>query len=92
MHINAATLANLLHDYGIGEVRRDYSGRGMLGQTCVGVVTDAPTEVGVRLVGAALDDFIEEPDLIVAEVARVMHGARTDDMGKSTVVYWPELL
>lgn len=51
----------------------DYSGRGMFGKRCVGIVTAEPSRI------------IEEA------AARGIRGARTDSMGRSTIVYWPDI-
>ncbi len=51
-------------------IRTDYSGRGMFGSTCWGIVCDDPNEV-------------------IAEVG--VPGAKTDSMGTSTIVYWPNI-
>jgi len=53
------------------EVRRDYSGRGMFGKTCVGIVCRRPIMA------------IE----FVAELG--VRGAKIDDMGLDSIVYWP---
>lgn len=51
-------------------LRTDYSGRGMFGKTCWGIVCDDPidtiTEVGIK-------------------------GYKTDNMGYSVIVYWPNI-
>ena len=57
-----------------GSIREDYSGRGMYGKTCYGIVVDGSgTEV------------------IEAAAALGVRGARTDNMGKGTIVYWPHV-
>ena len=56
-----------------GEVRTNYSGRGMFGATCYGIVC------------ANTLYCIEEA------ASRGIKGARTDNMGKQYIVYWPHI-
>jgi hypothetical protein len=64
-----------------GDVRTDYSGRGMYGKTCVGIVVD---DVDLLELGAAIAETIEDEELRKALIS----GSRTDSMGYSTIVYW----
>jgi len=57
------------------EVREDYSGRGMYGATCVGIITDAP----LVLVGWAAG-YVGITDVAYLPMC-------TDNMGLSTIVY-----
>jgi len=52
----------------------DYSGRGMFGRTCIGVV---------------VDDVYEFQDRCFMRNIKIK--PKTDDMGKSTIVYFPTL-
>jgi hypothetical protein len=62
------------------EVREDYSGRAMYGETCIAIVCDLPTfAVFCACLGSAADDW----DWV--------SNARSDGMGLSTVYYWPEV-
>lgn len=56
-----------------GDVRYNYSGRGMYGKTCVGIVCEDATKC------------IEEA------AVRGFRGAKTDSMGRDTIVYWPKI-
>ena len=58
-----------------------YSGRGMYGKECIGIVTDEP-------VRAVLSGLIREC-ANVDEAADIVVGHRTDNMGLSTIIYWP---
>jgi hypothetical protein len=71
----ADRIADELHDKGYdAEVREDYSGRGMHGETCVGIVTDAPS----ILIGWLMcNDGVDIDDL----------PTRVDSMGRSTIYY-----
>jgi hypothetical protein len=61
----------------------DYSGRGMYGATCLGIVvpsrSDAPKVVGYLAVALAEEDG--DVDALLDEVA-------TDSMGRDTIVYF----
>lgn len=71
------------------EVRTDYSGRGMYGKECIGFVTKeystflmALTVVLINSMRyASLDNTIEWSELT---------DVRTDSMGLSTIVYFPD--
>lgn len=70
------------------DVRRDYSGRGMFGDECFGFVTG----------GQVYDFFLELPDALRRTDARVelarelTQSLRRDDMGLSTIYYFPGYL
>lgn len=64
------------------DVRTDYSGRGMYGETCLGLVVDKPD----ILVGLALGQVLDQID---ADPFEVVSRARTDNMGRSTIIYFP---
>lgn len=68
---------------------RSYSGRGMSGEACVGVVTGDPInlilDIWKYMIGATED---EETHLMMI---KMLDGARTDNMGMRTIVYWPRL-
>lgn len=66
------------------EFRTDYSGRGMFGKTCVGVVCDDPISTVVEIADAIRDnDF----DCASDELGTI----RQDSMGLSRIVYFPNL-
>jgi hypothetical protein len=62
-----------------GNVRTDYSGRGMYGDTCVGIVVSDVLELG-----AAIARFVEDEELR----EELTINSRTDSMGMDTIVYW----
>lgn len=74
------------------DVRTDYSGRGMSGATCLGIVCDSERSA-FRLFAAlgqisgerTIEDENWEPE-IVSDLAA---SALTDSMGRSLVVYFP---
>lgn len=64
----------------------DYSGRGMGGRTCVGIVCcEAHTEVLMRLVEYIVTDETYTGDNIVDEIGV----PRTDSLGMDTILYFP---
>jgi hypothetical protein len=68
------------YDY---DLRKDYSGRGMYGSTCIGIVTDTnPFALALEMVEAAeeYDDFPIETFKKAAP--------RTDNMGLSSIIYF----
>lgn len=76
--------------------RRHYSGRGMYGAQCFGVVVPRGAEVALGMaIGVAA---IEQEEIAVLgqgnaiEVAEHMAGhAQYDNMGHDTIVYWPDV-
>lgn len=64
-----------------GSPRGDYSGRGMYGATCVGIVMNPSDLLTLGANISALDD----------QELRVwlMNRYSTDSMGYDTIVYWP---
>lgn len=79
-------------NYGDGEdesqIRDDYSGRYMYGQTCIGVVGESPATYVQFLFSLAEvlyeDDLYEQRDFILDMVDR-MH---MDNMGRSAMIYY----
>lgn len=66
-----------------GEVRTNYSGRGMFGDTCVGIVLD----VTMVELGVAIADCVTDKELR----SYLRNSTRTDSMGHSTIAYWSGL-
>ncbi len=72
------------HDY---EFRKDYSGRGMYGKTCIGFVIDInPFELALDLV-----QFLNEHDPLLIEYLRDRSDCRQDSMGRDTIIYFQNL-
>lgn len=63
------------------EMRTDYSGRAMYGQTCLGYVVSNPAIVGTAI-ALGLADTGLDPMALMASV-------RQDAMGRETIVYFP---
>jgi hypothetical protein len=62
-----------------GDARADYSGRGMYGNVCVGIVASDLLELG-----AAIAETVEDEELR----KELLSNSRTDSMGYDTIVYW----
>jgi hypothetical protein len=62
-----------------GSVRADYSGRGMFGDSCVGIVAHNLLELGV-----AISRLVEDEELR----DELISNSSTDSMGYDTIVYW----
>jgi hypothetical protein len=62
-----------------GSVRTDYSGRGMYGDSCVGIVASDLLELGAAIARIVEDDELRE---------ELVSNSRTDSMGYDTIVYW----
>lgn len=62
-----------------GTYRVAYSGRGMYGESCVGIVTNDLLELG-----AVIAESIEDEELR----KELISNSRTDSMGYDTIVYW----
>ncbi|MGW5267169.1 hypothetical protein ACWEQ4_00825 [Rhodococcus sp. NPDC003994] len=78
------------------ELRLDYSGRGMYGRTCVGVVDRngaAATLFLIKLAEQAVeadkDSFYL--DTLLEWVAEAMEGQSRDSMGYDVITYWTRL-
>lgn len=73
---NKGELIEVLSWY--GEVQENYSGRGMYGKTCVGVVLDNANSIY---------DIMSD----LAERENRMPAPSQDSMGLSTIFYWPRI-
>lgn len=66
------------------DVRPDYSGRGMYGKTCVGVVTDSMGGFVRFLLEVASEIGLGSND----EIGDLADRTSRDSMGLSTIYYW----
>lgn len=67
-----------------------YSGRGMCGRICIGVVTDSPADFLLEVMHRAVnDDSLSRDDL--NHLLEMLGGSKSDSMGLATIVYWPHL-
>lgn len=81
------------------DVRSDYSGRGMYGKPCVGVVADNPTNFVTELAMALVDqdydgddpgDWWEACNRLRDQLDKLGEPL-SDGMGLSTIWYWPNI-
>lgn len=63
-----------------------YSGRGMMGRQCLSVTTQDGQGL-LDLIADVVESCDDEGD-----AATVLRQAKTDDMGRETVLYWPRVL
>lgn len=80
---------DLLNEHGHeAEFRPDYSGRGMYGKTTPAIVADVDVMVGWAItVVVSTDIRIVEADMM-AETALDMIPKRTDQMGRSSTIFY----
>lgn len=73
---NMSDIQNIAEEFGMNV--RSYSGRGMMGKTCLGIVIDDATELFhlFYMLGARDREMPTGP-------------VRSDTMGYSTIYYWP---
>lgn len=77
----------------VDKVRKDYSGRGMYGKSCVGFVTSDVVSSVASIVTAAHEearnfDKDERGDELIDIVEYAFNNASTDSMGYDTIVYF----
>lgn len=77
-------MESFCEDYGYA-YRDDYSGRGMYGNTCVGITCDNPVQAAMELM-AYLADSIEPADAL-----DILGTPQVDSMGCSQILYFPHL-
>lgn len=73
---------------GAGYTARSYSGRGMYGRSCLGVVASNVLEMFADMLNE-VDTSAEEDEISL--VGDMMRNAVTDSMGRDTIVYWPNI-
>lgn len=87
MDINASMVCELIRE--AGHEPRSYSGRVMYGRQCVGVTTDDPFALIGDMLQAVMDRG--EADGELEMIRTLLKDTRTDSMGRSSIVYWPEV-
>jgi hypothetical protein len=70
------------------KLRTDYSGRGMYGKACVGIVAYSPDEVLKEIILEIND--LEDP-YYRADIINELFDYRTDSMGLKKIIYWPNI-
>ncbi len=72
-----------------------YSGRGMYGKRCVGVTCENPVSTCIEIVQAlamsSFNDADEFETVKFDEFCHLLSDVKTDSMGMSTIVYWPNI-
>ena len=100
-----ALIMDACRDHGDVSFRNDYSGRGMYGRTCIGIVgTRANCQVVIyevmrelidRLYDVAVDGDEQEASNLRDEVhectEQLIKQSREDSMGLDLIVYWPNI-
>lgn len=90
-----------------GYETRSYSGRAMFGERCLGVVCNNPVKAALKATNElaaeyrnlAWDDVgaTEESEMLATaldmlkEATREMYDSRTDSLGLSTILYFPDI-
>jgi len=80
MNIDFDTLSEIAEAVD-GKTYANYSGRGMYGSTCAGIVLD---DSKMLQLGMAITDLVQDESL----VNRLVGGYSTDSLGYQTIVYW----
>ena len=74
---------------------RSYSGRGMFGKKCLGVVCNNPTNVVLELISFFAENVsgqsAKETCEDVVELCEMLRGSSQDSMGHDTIIYWPNI-
>lgn len=72
---------------------RRYSGRGMMGRSCLGVICDVESTMLLRVIQAAIGQLSgdEEGFDKLQEVVEALENSSRDNMGMSMIVYWPSI-
>lgn len=82
-----------LHDKEDFQVRVDYSGRGMFGDECLGIVGSNITTVIYKIMDSIMNEYCDEKDTqleLFHELAEMLsEGSRQDNMGLLCIVYFP---
>ena len=87
---------DLFERAGIEDIRDDYSGRGFAGTTCLGFIvprhkteTALVAQVMAQAVYSAAD--LDEATNAICDLEALFVGAKTDNMGLDTIVYFPRV-
>lgn len=90
-HILQSTLED------IGYVPRDYSGRGMMGKTCLGISTPLDGSVGdifadiiEHIRNESRGSFLDIVDVFL-DIAEAFRDMRQDSLGKGSIIYFPNI-
>lgn len=70
------------------DYREDYSGRGMYGRSCIGIVCDNPLSTLLALFAYIIDS---DDSIGGSEVQYALGKPEEDGMGMSSILYFPKL-
>jgi hypothetical protein len=85
-----STLEDFGHDSEDFDIRTDYSGRGMYGNACLGIVShDSGLTTALSFELAALLTEDQDFDDLRQNFHEIASIQQTDSMGRGTIVYWP---
>lgn len=85
--IDAVVLKEIFND--IDYEIRSYSGRGMYGSHCLAVECDNPSGLIAEVFLHLAENRVPYDKLV--QVAEALKDSRTDSMGTSSIVYWPNI-
>ena len=96
--ISQATFVDTCEEEGVSSYV-DYSGRGMYGRKCIGIVGSAKDLMRFTLILIEQQKIVESDDSYVEIMSetdtRTIHEdwleARWDNMGSDTIFYWPHI-
>ena len=88
---NSETLLSMAIDE-LGLELIEYSGKGMYGKKCIGVVSDMTALAIFETLVTKLVELSEDGGTIPSEVIKNIGPASEDSMGMGTVLYFPELI
>lgn len=84
-----------LHDGEDFQIRVDYSGRGMFGEKCLGIVGSDTATVIYKIMDAIMDEYGDEKDTqleLFHELAEMLsNGSKQDSMGLQRIIYFPSV-
>ena len=97
MKITEADLVDLLNEVVADDpddhIYPEYSGRGMMGDRCLGLTFDNDSEwleLIVELTARAIDPGYDFDTAITkGDVLKMVRSARSDSMGTGVIYYWP---
>jgi len=66
----------------------NYSGRGMYGKTCFGIICANPIKAAMVITRILMMDYIDDGEMILDTM---MNLACSDSMGLDTIIYFPRV-
>lgn len=91
-------LLKLIVDLHNGEdflVKVNYSGRGMFGKECLGIVGSDTTTIIYKIMDSIMDKYSDEKDTqleLFHELTEILSGgSKQDSMGLNIILYFPDL-